>query len=406
MRVPTLALACSLLLATGIGHTAPLLDVQPDAARVRQSNAWLEIDHRVFESNLAALQKRLNGKTQICAVMKADAYGHSIALLMPSIVRMNIPCVGITSNEEARVVRAKGFQGRLMRLRNAPLVEMEGALPYQMEELVGNLTVAQELNALAQRTGKPIAIHVGLNSGGMARNGLELTTEQGKKEALAIARLPHIKIAGLMTHFALDKREEILAAVKIFKEQTDWLMQEAPLQRKDIVLHTANTATTLEVPEGWFDLVRPGRLIYGEVGPDYPEFSTLLEFKTRVTAVNAYPKGSGVGYDQTYTLKRDSLLANIPVGYSDGYRRILSNKASVVVNGQRAPIVGRISMNSFMVDVTDIPGVKAGDEVVLFGKQGKAEITQSELEEIIGVFLAENYTVWSTSNPRVLKHPN
>jgi len=399
-----LALALMMAGAAGFAHAAPVLEANPNAAQISQANAWMEIDHRVFESNLAALQKRLDGKTQICAVMKADAYGHSIALLMPSIIRMNIPCVGITSNEEARVAREKGFRGRLMRLRSATPGEIEGALPYDLDELVGNLAVAREMDALAKRAGRPIKIHLGLNSGDMARNGLELATEQGKKDALALVKLPNLKVVGLMTHFAFEDREKIQAGVKVFKEQTDWLIREARLRRTDLLLHTANTQTTLEVPEGWFDMVRPGRVIYGEVGPDYPEFSKFMSFKSRVAAVNRYPKGTGVGYSHTRTLERDSLLANIPVGYSDGYRRILSNKASVLINGQRAPMMGSISMNTFMVDVTDIPGVKAGDEVVLFGKQGKAEITQSELEEVIQIFLAENYTVWSTANLRVLKH--
>jgi len=392
-------------MATGLPHAAPVLEANPDQAQVQQSNAWMEIDHRVFESNLAALQKRLDGKTQICAVMKADAYGHGIALLMPSIIRMNIPCVGVTSNEEARVARANGFKGRLMRLRNATPGEMAGALPYEMDELVGSLAVARELDALAKRRGVTINVHLGLNAGGMARNGLEVATQRGKRDALALAKLPNLKIVGLMTHFASDDTEQIRAGVRLFKEQTDWLIKEAKLNRKDLLLHAANTQVTLEVPEGWFDLVRPGRVIYGEVGPDYPEFATLMSFKTRVASVNAHPAGSGVSYGHTHILTRDSLLANIPVGYSDGYRRILSNKTSVLINGQRAPMVGVVSMNNFMVDVTDIPGVKAGDEVVMFGKQGEAEISQSELEDVLGVFLAENYTVWSTANPRVLKHP-
>jgi len=398
-----LTLALLLAGAAGFSHAAPVLEAQPDPVHISQANAWMEIDHRVFEANLAALQKRLNGQTQICAVMKADAYGHSIALLMPSIIRMNIPCVGVTSNEEARVARASGFTGRLMRLRNATPGEIEGALPYHLEELVGNLAVAREMDALAQRVGQPISVHLALNAGSMARNGLELATDEGKAQALALTQLPNLNIVGLMTHFALDQREHILAGVATFKAQTDWLMDQAKVNREEVLLHTANTAATLDVPESWFDMVRPGRVIYGEVGPHYPEFSTFMAFKSRVTSVNAYPAGSGVGYDHTHTLERDSLLANIPVGYSDGYRRILSNKASVLINGQRAPMVGRISMNTFMVDVTDIDNVKAGDEVVLFGKQGDAEITQAELEEIIGVFLAENYTVWSTANPRILK---
>jgi len=403
-KLSQLALALLLASQTNLAPAAPTLEVSPNPAQISAANAWMEIDQRVFEANLAALQKRLNEQTQICAVMKADAYGHSIALLIPSIIGMNIPCVGITSNEEARVAREKGFSGRLIRLRSATLGEMEGALPYNLDELVGNLQVAREMDALGKRAGRSINVHLGLNAGGMARNGLELATEQGKQDALELAKLPHLQLVGLMTHFALDSREKILEGVKTFKEQTDWLIEQASLNRKDLLLHTANTAATLEVPESWFDMVRPGRLIYGEVGENYPEFSTFMAFKSRVTSVNAYPKGSGVGYDHTRTLERDSLLANIPVGYSDGYRRILSNRVSVLINGQRAPMVGRISMNTFMVDVTDIAGVKAGDEVVLFGKQGGAEITQAELEEVLQVFLAENYTLWSTANPRVLKH--
>jgi len=399
-------LALALLLAgiSGFSQAAPVLQTQPDPVHISQANAWMEIDHRVFESNLAALQQRLEGKTHICAVMKADAYGHSIALLMPSIIKMNIPCVGITSNEEARVARANGFSGRLMRLRNAAPGEIEGALPYELDELVGSLAAARQIDELAQRAGRPIAVHLSLNAGAMARNGLELATEQGKTEAVALTQLAHLNIVGLMTHFALGSREQMLEAVTTFKEQTDWLIEHTSLKRENLLLHTANTAATLEVPESWFDMVRPGRVIYGEVGPDYPEFSTFMAFKSRVSSVNAYPAGAGVGYDHTRTLERDSLLANIPVGYSDGYRRILSNKSSVLINGQRAPMIGGISMNTFMVDVTDIPNVKAGDEVVLFGKQGDAEITQAELEAMIEVFLAENYTVWSTANPRVLKN--
>jgi len=113
--------------------------------------------------------------------------------------------------------------------------------------------------------------------------------------------------------------------------------------------------------------------------------------------------GSTVGYDGTHTLTRDSLLANIPLGYSDGYRRIFSNQANVLINGKRARSVGRVSMNTFMVDVTDIAGVKPGDEVVLFGKQGDDEITSTELEEALDLWIGNAYVLWSNSNPRVLK---
>jgi alanine racemase len=114
----------------------------------------------------------------------------------------------------------------------------------------------------------------------------------------------------------------------------------------------------------------PAALLFGDTVPSFTEYKRVMQFKSHVASVNSYPKGNTVGYDRTYTLKRDSKLANITVGYSDGYRRAFTNKGIVLINGHRVPVVGKVSMNTLMVDVTDVPTVKSGDEVVLFGKQG------------------------------------
>lgn len=402
-------IAIALLLASGasFAHAAPLLDTgrsgAPAAATLAHSNAWLEIDPLAFEHNIARIQKLVAGKSQVCAVMKADAYGNGIALLVPAAMRMGVSCIGVTSNEEARVVREKGFKGRLMRLRIASLGEVQDALPYAMDELVGNLEVAQQLDALAKRSGQRLKVHLALNSAGMGRNGVEMGTPQGLKDAVAMASLGHLKVVGIMTHFPVEEREDVLKGLARFKEQSALLIQQAKLDRSKLLLHCANTFTTLEVPEGWLDMVRPGAALYGYPVGGHEEFERVMQFKSQVAAVNSYPAGSGISYDHTYTLSRDSRVANIPAGYSDGYRRAFSNKASVLINGKRAPVIGKVTMNTLMVDVTDIPGVKAGDEVVLYGKQGADEITQAELETINGALLADLYTVWGNSNPKVLK---
>ncbi|MDH4563890.1 alanine racemase [Pseudomonas sp. BN411] len=402
-----LAIALTLASSAGLSHAAPLLDATrdnvPAAARMAESNAWLEIDQAAFENNIARIQKLVAGKSQVCAVMKADAYGTGIALLVPSAIRMGIGCIGVASNEEARIVREKGFKGRLMRLRTAKLGEMEDALPYGMDEMVGNLEVARQLDALAQRNGRKVAVHLALNSAGMGRNGLEVGTPQGQKDAVAMATLPHLEVVGIMTHFPVEEREDVLKGLAHFKEQSAWLIEQAKLDRSKVLLHCANTFTTLEVPEGWLDMVRPGAALYGYPVGGHEEFQRVMQFKPQVASVNAYPAGSSISYDRTYTLTRDSLIANIPAGYSDGYRRAFSNKASVLINGQRARVIGKVTMNTLMVDVTDIQGVKPGDEVVLYGRQGKDEITQAELEAINGALLADLYTVWGNSNPKVLK---
>ena len=205
-----------------------------------------------------------------------------------------------------------------------------------------------------------------------------------------------------MTHFAVEDADDVRAGLKAFNQQAQWLMNVAGLDRSKITLHAANSFATLEVPESHLDMVRPGGALFGDTVPSHTDYKRVMQFKSHVASVNSYPKGNTVGYDRTYTLGRDSKLANITVGYSDGYRRAFTNKGIVLINGHRVPVVGKVSMNTLMVDVTDAPDVKSGDEVVLFGQQGKAQISQAEVEDINGALLADLYTVWGNSNPKIL----
>ncbi|WP_395643664.1 alanine racemase [Rudaea sp.] len=366
-------------------------------------NSWIEVDTGIFESNLRLVQSALTKGTRLCAIMKADAYGIGIDKLIPSITKARISHVGIASTEEARMVRACGFKGRMLRVRAATVDEIEAAFPYKVEELVGNLQVARVMGELARKHGSAMHVHLALNAGGMSRNGLDMATEKGRRDAREIAGIPSLRIVGLMTHFPTEERADVLKVLAAFTEQTTWLFANSGLRRENVILHTANSFATLHVPEAHLDMTRTGGALYGYGGTQKPPFAHVASFKTRVASVNAYPAGNTVSYDRTFTLKRDSLLANLPVGYSDGYRRAYSNKGAVLIHGQRAPVVGNVTMNTTMVDVTDIPGVTAGDEVVLFGRQGCAQITQAEIEELTGVILADQYTIWGNANPKILR---
>lgn len=399
--------ACMLgagLLNINSSFAAPLLTTHISASQsaAPQANAWVEINVKAFEQNIQTLQQQLQDKSQICAVMKADAYGHGIELLMPSIMKLNVPCVGITSNAEAAMVRQSGYQGRLLRLRAATDQEIQNAASLNMEELLGNYEQAQRMSQWAKQQGLTIKYHLGLNAGGMDRNGLELNSEMGKQQALRMTKLANLKLVGIMTHYAVEDEQYVRDHLAVFNQQTDWLIKKAKLKREALTLHTANSFATLTVPESHLDMVRAGGVIYGDSLPDRVEYKKLMAFKTQVATVNAYLKGTTVGYDQTYTLKRDSLLANLPLGYSDGYRRAFSNKAYVLIRGHKVPVVGRTSMNTTMVDVTDFPDIRANDEVVLFGQQGAESVKQSDLEEYNGALLADVYTMWGNSNPKVL----
>lgn len=397
------SLICSLLLTT----IAPIAHVYADenvqfSKSSSTYNAWVEISQSAFENNIKNLQILLGDKSKLCAVMKADAYGHGVTLLMPSIIKHNVPCVAIANNQEAKEVRDAGFKGQLMRVRSASLNEISDGLQYDIEELVGDLGFAIALNDIAVKNNKNIKYHFALNSAGMSRNGLELSTEVGKTDAIKITELGNLDIVGIMTHFPIEEAEDVKVGLAKFNDESKWLIENAKLDRSKLQLHTANSFATLAVPESRLDMVRAGGAIYGDTIPEFKEYQRVMQYKSLVGSINEYPKGNTVGYDKTYTLTRDSVLANIPVGYSDGYRRVFTNKGHVLIHGQKAPVLGKVSMNTIMVDVTDIPNVEMLDEVVLFGKQGNGEITQGEVEDINGALLADLYTIWGKSSSRIL----
>ncbi|MDW3636759.1 alanine racemase [Vibrio sp. Vb0667] len=398
-----LSLTALALMGQTAAHAAPLLvdfDDSEREERVQASNAWLEIDTQAFSNNIQLLQKDLKGNTQICAIMKADAYGNGIAGLMPSIIANNVACVGITSNEEARVVREHGFEGKIMRVRAASRNEIENGVQYEIEELIGTKMQADQIIEIAYNYNTVIPVHLALNTSGMGRNGLDLTTYEGQVEGVEIASDPNLKIVGMMTHFPNEGLDEIRRKVDRFKVETKWLMDSAGLKRKDITLHVANSYITLNLPEAHLDMVRPGGMLYGDYPATLP-YERIVSFKTRVASLHHLPKNSTVGYDSSFTTTKESVMANLPVGYSDGYPRKMGNTADVLINGQRAKVVGVTSMNTTMIDVSDIKGVKPGSEVVLFGNQKSQTINAAEIEKNADVIFPELYTIWGTSNPRV-----
>jgi alanine racemase len=384
---------------------------------VPRRNAWMEIDASAFEHNIAAIRALLgDGGAELCAIMKADAYGNGMDLLMPSVLKMRVAAVGFTSNEEARVAREMGFKGRLIRVRTGTLDEIEDAFPLQVEELVGNPEAARRIAQLWSRRhpARALPIHLCLNDDGMSRNGVELKTDYGKNDALAILQTAHLRIAGLMTHYPTEDRDDILRQLARFDQDTIWLKANG---LKPVTRHTANTFATLHHPETRLDMVRVGGALYGDTSPDFlAQFRPTITLKSRVAAVNHFPADETVAYDRTYRLGRESWLANIPIGYSDGYRRSLShanepgfadegrNKTQVLIGGRRYPVVGRVTMNTLMVDVTgDQERINLNDEVVLFGRQGGEAITQSELESNSLSYGPDLLAVMGNSLPKVLK---
>lgn len=402
------AFAAPILTADNFGLTAE---------QARRRNSWIEIDAEAFETNVDVV-RALVGPTRLCAVMKADAYGNSIALLMPSILKKRLGDVAITSNDEARVARELGYRGRLIRIRTATPEEMEDGMAHGVEELVANPDSAIRLQALTRKIGRrpSLPVHLALNSGGMSRNGLELTTSYGKTEARELLALEGLKIVSAMTHYPSEDETDILSQLQHYQNDIAWLQSQG-LPMQGLIRHTANSFATLKHRATWLDMVRVGGLLYGDAGSVKTDaYRPTMAIKARIAAINRYPAGQTVSYDRTYRLDRESWLANVPVGYSDGYRRSFShanrpeldasggNHSEVLISGRRFPVVGRVTMNTIMIDVTEGRDViDIDDEVVLFGSQGRERITQAEFEANSSGFGPELLAVLGATLPRVLK---
>lgn len=385
--------------------------------QARRRNGWIEIDAEAFEANIDTVSDLL-GQVRLCAVMKADAYGNAITLLLPSIIKKRIGDVAITSNDEARVARELGYRGRLIRVRTATPDEMEDAMPFGIEELIGNPDSAVFLQTLAKkRTGQAsLPIHLALNSGGMSRNGIELSTTYGKADARAVISCDRLRMVGVMTHYPSEDAADILGQLQHYHADLTWLNAQGVNSGK-LTRHTANSFATLKHRDTWLDMVRVGGLLYGDPGSvTTSAYLPTMTIKSRIAAINHYPAGQTVNYDRTYRLERESWLANIPLGYSDGYRRGFShanrpefpaegrNHTEVLICGRRFPVVGRVTMNTMMVDVTDSPNlVHQDDEVVLFGAQGSERITQAEFEANGSAYGPEMLGILGAALPRVLK---
>ncbi|MFJ1259121.1 alanine racemase [Cupriavidus sp. CuC1] len=365
-----------------------------------ERNAWFEIDLGKFEANVRGIQALIGPRTEMCAVMKADACGHGIALLVASAIALGVSAIGIASNDEAGIVRTAGFRGRLLRVRAATPAEIEDGLQYQLEEIAGNLDYASQMNEIAGRHARSVRVHLELNSGGMSRNGFDLKAVEERAKALAAAALPNLEIVGIMTHFPVPDTEDVARGLSSFREEAGWIVEHAGLDRSRVQLHCANSFATLEVPGSHLDMVRTGAILYGCL-PAYPAFKAIASLKSRVASVNAYPAGNTVAYDRTLTLARDSRLANIPIGYADGYRRDFSNKGFALIRGKRFPVVGRVTMNTLMVDVTACEAVFPGDEVVLCGQQGDDRIDVADIETISGTIYPDLCVGWGNSVAKI-----
>jgi alanine racemase len=372
--------------------------------------AWAEIDLDALKFNIESIKKNIKHDTKIIAVIKTDGYGHG-ALQIARLLEEDKKVWGyaVATAEEAFSLRENKIE--------KPILILGYAFPYSYEEFivkdvrpaVFTYETAKEFSQRAVQLGKNCRIHIKLDTG-MTRIGVR-PNDEGMEIVKSIAGLPRIEIEGIFTHFATadeaDKTKTYNQLNK-FKDFADRVERELGISIP--LKHCSNSAGIVEIPEANMDAVRAGIILYGlwpskEVEKSHKiELRPLLSLKSRVVYVKTVPKGQEISYGGTFTTARQTRVATICLGYGDGYPRALSNIGYILIKGQKAPILGRVCMDQFMVDVTDISEpILVGDEVTLIGKDGNEAITMEELGEISGRFNYELACDLGKRVPRIYK---
>lgn len=343
-----------------------------------------------LEHNLKEIKRVIKPDTRIIAVIKMDAYSHGAVNFAELMEDMDfIWGYAVATIDEAVILRNNFIKKNILVLGYTFPEQYEDMITYQVRPTIFSLEMAQQFSEVAEHMGKTVPVHIKLDTG-MSRIGYQIT-EEAADEIAQISRLPHMILEGIFTHFSRADETDKTFTVKqlnAYLHMIDMLKKrgvEIPLH------HVSNSAAITDLPEANMDLVRAGIIIYGlwpsnEVQKDVIDLWPVMELKSHVVHVKTLEPGRLISYGGTYEVQKEQKIATIPVGYGDGYARSLSNKGYVLIHGKRAPICGRVCMDQFMVDVTDIPNVKVGDEVVLIGKDGEEEITMEAIGELSGRF--------------------
>lgn len=349
-----------------------------------------DIDLDALRHNMEEMHRLVHPDTKLMAVIKTDGYGHGAIPIARELERLDyVYGYAVAAEEEALALRADGIKKPVLILGYTFPEQYDALLRARITPAIFTLESAKLLSETAERLNVTAHIHIKLDTG-MGRVGF-LISEESADLIAQIAKLPHIMMEGMFTHFArADEKDKTSAD----KQLSEFLRMAKLLEERGVHIplkHCSNSAGILDLPDANLDLVRAGITLYGlhpseEVHLERMDMQPVLSLKSQVAHVKTLPAGYGISYGSTYVTKDERRIATIPVGYGDGYARSLSNKGDVLIRGRRAPICGRVCMDQFMVDVTDIPGVCVGDEVTLIGADGTECITLEELGEKSGRF--------------------
>ncbi|TAJ78702.1 alanine racemase [bacterium] len=363
---------------------------------------FCSIDLEALRWNFRQVRKKVGRPVKVLSVVKANAYGHGAVQVARALEDEGSYGFGVATLEEGIELRKGGLQSPVLILAGIYPEQIEELLEYHLTPTICEVEALRLLERLARKRGVSLPFHLKVDTG-MGRLGfLPSEIDSWMPE---LAGIKALKLEGVFSNFSQAERADgdyTQGQVETFKNVVKGLKAQGHHPR---LVHLANSAAVIALPSSYFTMVRPGLVLYGI----YPSrdmarrlsLKPVLTWKTRILQLKRVPKGAGISYGRTFVTKRESLIAVLPVGYADGCHRLLSNRGTVLVRGKRAPIVGRICMDLTMIDVTDIRGVKQGDEVVLLGKQGADRISADEMARWAETISYEILTSISARVPRI-----
>jgi alanine racemase len=344
-----------------------------------------EVDLGALAYNYHQLRQLAPPSVKFLAVVKADAYGHGAIPVSKKLEELGADFLGVATVKEGAELRNGGIKRPILVLSGIYQEEVEDVLAYQLTPMVYRLEIAEALATAARKKGQKIPVHIKVDTG-MGRIGV--LSEDAPAFVNRVRKFENLAIEGVASHFATTDEGISSFTEKQLKRFARTIEEMKKLAIDPPFCHIANSAALVNLPSAHLTLVRPGIMLYGSYPSpslkDKVSLRQVMSWISLIADLKQVPEDYSISYGRTFVTQRPSIIAAIPVGYADGYNRLFSNRGEVLIKGMRAPVVGRVCMDWTMVDVTDIPGVEVGDEVVLMGSQLGQKITPEELGEWIG----------------------
>jgi alanine racemase len=374
---------------------------------------WAEIDMAAIAHNVRELRRRADPKAKVMAVVKANGYGHGAVAVARTALAGGAEWLGVARLPEAIPLREAGIDAPILVFGYTPPAEAGRLIDYDLRQSVYSLAAARAYSAAAAGRGRRMRVHVKVDTG-MGRLGMVPAALSGQtpdravgedfiREATAIARLPGLEAEGIFTHFAAADSADTSSAERQLSLFLEALSTLRAAGLEFALRHAANSAGLIALPDSHLDLVRPGIALYGlrpsdEIDLTAVSLQPAMALKTRIIHLKSVPAGTCISYGMTYRTPAPTVIATIPAGYADGYRRRFSSRGEMLVGGRRVPVVGRVCMDLTMLDVGQVPGVRIEDEVVIFGKQGGESISADDLARALDTI---NYEIVCDVTARV-----